>query len=211
MSPRHVFSIGEKLLGVERDRAESKSPQQGGDFLEKYFSPDLLSDDETQMLKPQTQEEDSTRSSPRKGNVFWWLSKKYLLAQEHMPAICQGRLSSHHRLPHIEQSHNHLLLGRRDHRSKHALLAPGPAPRCQVRDPQVCRDLLQVSQFKARPQGPSPTQGRRSAQDRSSHTNKGKLGTAGSDFTVSWAPSLISFRLACQPWLQIQKGNENWK
>lgn len=70
MSPRHVFSIGEKLLGVERDRAESKSPQHGGDFLEKYFSPDLLSDDETQMLKPQTQEEDSTRSSPRKGNVF---------------------------------------------------------------------------------------------------------------------------------------------
>ena len=64
-----------------------------------------------------------------------------------MPAICQGRLSSHPCLPHSEQGHNHLLLDSRDHRSKHALSAPGLAPPCKVRNSQGCLDLLQVGQF----------------------------------------------------------------
>lgn len=83
----------------------------------------------------------------REINAFWWSSKKFLLAQEHMPAICQGRLSSRSCLPHSEQGHNHLLLASRDHRSKHALLAPGLAPPCKVRNSQGCLDLLQVGQF----------------------------------------------------------------
>ena len=105
--------------------------------------------------------------------MSWWSSKKFLLVQEYMPAICQGRLSSPHWLPPSECSHNHLLLGHRDHRGK---AAPGLATPSKVRNSQVCLDPLQVSQFEAATLGPPPTQRRRSAPGRISHTKGREAG-----------------------------------
>lgn len=67
----------------------------------------------------------------------------------------------------------HLLLGRRDHRSRPAILAPGRALPGKVSHSQTCACLLWVGEFETATQGFPLTQRRRSAQAETPTAMKG--------------------------------------